>query len=188
MSEDMFHSAWIRTGSLEKGYVNDPKDSGGETNMGITVAVARAHGYQGAMKDLPPQTALDIAKQAYWDILSLDDVGVVSQRVADELFDIGFLAGIGIAGIFFQRALNVFSRPDLDAAHRPYAEVTEDGHLGKMSVYAFQQYMKVRAQNGEVVMLRALACQHGARFIDISRANPNDGEFVFGWFFNRITI
>ena len=30
---------------VEGGYVNDPSDSGGETNFGITVAVARQFGY-----------------------------------------------------------------------------------------------------------------------------------------------
>ena len=35
---------------VEGGYVNDPSDSGGETNYGITKHVARKYGYKGSMK------------------------------------------------------------------------------------------------------------------------------------------
>ena len=48
---------------VEGGYVNDPSDSGGETNFGITVAVARANGYVGCMLDLPRSVAFDIYSQ-----------------------------------------------------------------------------------------------------------------------------
>ena len=36
----------------EGGYTNNPNDKGGETNFGITVAVARAFGYTGPMTSM----------------------------------------------------------------------------------------------------------------------------------------
>ena len=42
-------------------YVNNPNDRGGATCWGITERVARAHGYQGDMRDLPRATALAIS-------------------------------------------------------------------------------------------------------------------------------
>ena len=50
---------------VEGGYTNDPSDSGGETCWGITIAVARANGYAGAMKDMPQQVAYDIYYKQY---------------------------------------------------------------------------------------------------------------------------
>ena len=50
----------------EGGYTNHPADRGGETNHGITAAVARANGYAGTMRDLPLDTALTIYRKLYW--------------------------------------------------------------------------------------------------------------------------
>ena len=53
---------------LEGGYVNDPKDPGGETNHGVTKKVAQSHkevlakeyGWDGTMKGLTKEMAAEI--------------------------------------------------------------------------------------------------------------------------------
>ena len=47
----------------EGGYVNHPADRGGPTCFGITEAVARAHGYRGAMRQLPRDEAVAIYRR-----------------------------------------------------------------------------------------------------------------------------
>ena len=47
-----FNRAFTELLGNEGGYSNNPNDPGGETNWGITLAVARANGYVGAMKDM----------------------------------------------------------------------------------------------------------------------------------------
>lgn len=74
----------------EGGYVNNPKDPGGETMWGVTARVARAYGYAGAMKDLPKATAKDIAKKLYWDPLQLD---TFDPRVSFQIFDANYNGG-----------------------------------------------------------------------------------------------
>lgn len=178
-----FDTAWAKTGALEDGYVNDPNDAGGETNHGITAAVARAHGYAGAMKDLPIATATAIAKAQYWDVMSLDDVAASSEAVAGELFDTGFMSGTSVAALFFQKALNLFNRVGQD-----YAEVAEDGHAGKLTAYAFAQFKAKRGAAADTVMLRALNSEQGAFLMDIGRKRAADEDFEFGWFLNRVVI
>lgn len=47
------------------GYSDDPSDSGGKTNHGITEKVARQSGYTGDMRDLSLQQAQDIYVNQY---------------------------------------------------------------------------------------------------------------------------
>jgi lysozyme family protein len=74
----------------EGGYVNDPRDPGGETMWGVTARVARAHGWTGGMKDLPRDTAKSIAKTVYWDPLRLDELDA---HVAFQMLDANYNGG-----------------------------------------------------------------------------------------------
>ena len=88
----------------EGGYVNNPKDPGGETNCGITKTVAAANGYAGDMRTMPKETAKGIYKKMYWDKLQCDQFPFV---VAFQLFDAGVNHGNSQAVKFLQRALSV---------------------------------------------------------------------------------
>ena len=64
-----FDKAFARTVGIEGGYSNDPDDSGGETNWGITKATAVAYGYTGPMRDMPRETAHGIYLNGWWRCL-----------------------------------------------------------------------------------------------------------------------
>jgi lysozyme family protein len=68
----------------EGSYSNNPADPGGETMWGITLRVARANGYTGAMRNLPQSTAKAIAKSEYWDKIHGDSF---PPQIAFQMFD-----------------------------------------------------------------------------------------------------
>ena len=88
----------------EGGFVDNPDDPGGATRWGITAAVARAHGYQGPMQDLPVAVARGIAKIAYWDAVKADQL---PEAVRYAVFDAAYHSGPGQAVRWLQRALGV---------------------------------------------------------------------------------
>lgn len=168
---------------IEGGYSNDPADSGGETNFGITVAVARAFGYMGPMRDMKRADAIAIYRERFWSSLALDSIQAVSVPLALELFDISVNLGPERAGTFLQRALNVLNN---SAAH--YPDVTVDGRVGPMTFAALRAYARHRGADGERVLLLALNALQGAWYIELAEKRPKDERFVFGWFAKRVSL
>lgn len=167
---------------VEGGYVDDPSDSGGETNFGITVAVARDWGYGGPMEHMPREVAYDIYVHKYWDALRLDDICDLSESIAHELADTGVNMGIGRAGTFLQESLNVFNRNEAD-----YQDIAEDGQVGPMTIRCLKAFLdKRKLVGGEKVMTRALNALQGAFYIDLCQRRKKDERFVYGWFANRV--
>lgn len=67
-----FERAFTKLLGHEGGYSNHPQDRGGETMWGVTVAVARASGYTGAMRSMPQSVAMAIYRKDYWDAMQAD--------------------------------------------------------------------------------------------------------------------
>lgn len=103
-----FHHAFEHVIKSEGGYVNDPHDHGGETNLGVTKkAWADYIGRQvqdGEMKALTRETVEPFYKRNYWDKCHCDDLpGGLDYAV----FDFAVNAGPGRAAKFLQRAVGV---------------------------------------------------------------------------------
>lgn len=105
----------------EGGYVNHPKDPGGETNFGITVRVARENGYLGDMRSIPMNVVESIYKRQYWDKVKADQM---PESVRYPLFDYAVNSGPGAAARALQRVLGV----------------TDDGIIGPMTLEAANKY------------------------------------------------
>jgi lysozyme family protein len=166
----------------EGGYVDHPDDRGGPTSFGITEAVARAHGYAGAMKQLPRDTAVSIYRRLYWLRPRFDEIAKQSARIASELFDTGVNMGPAVAITFLQRALTALNRSGKD-----YPDLTPDGRIGTVTLGALERFLTVRAKGiGETVLIRALEALQGERYLRLAERRPANEAFLYGWLANRI--
>lgn len=162
------------TVKAEGGYVHDPSDMGGETNYGITVATARANGYKGAMRDLPLQTAKDIYRNEY---LVKPGFSTLPSPIAAELFDTGVNMGPATATKFLQRAINALQGSGLAV----------DGKMGPATRNAVAVYLASRS-NAQDILLKALNCLQGVRYIELVEGNATQRKFINGWLANRVEI
>ena len=83
----------------EGGYVNHPKDPGGETNLGVTKRVYEEFGGTKDMKDLTVEDVAPIYKKGYWDKMKGDDLPTGLDLC---VFDFGVNAGPGRAAKYLQ--------------------------------------------------------------------------------------
>jgi lysozyme family protein len=135
----------------EGGYVNNPADPGGATNMGITQA------------DMPGQDmrALTVAQATtyylahYWKSLYSQ---IVDQSIASKLFDMGVLFGVGTAVKCLQGVLCV----------------SQDGNFGPDSLY----HLNVASQSATLGSYKTALLAHAGR---VATSNPKEIVFLVGW-------
>lgn len=99
-----FRQIFDRLIAHEGGYVNHPKDPGGETNWGITKRTAVANGYISAMKNMTREQAYAIYEKAFWQRYQCDQL---PPSVAYQFFDAVVNHGSGNASRMLQRAVGV---------------------------------------------------------------------------------
>jgi lysozyme family protein len=59
--------------------------------------------------------------------------------------------------------------------------------LGVASLAALQTFLSKRGAEGETVLLRAVNCLQGAKYIALAEQNAKDRRFVYGWIAQRIS-
>jgi lysozyme family protein len=165
----------------EKGYANNPNDTGGETMWGITIATARRNGYTGAMRELSRDQAFAIYMKEYVVAPGFMRIAAINVTIAAELVDSGVNCGPGRPGKWLQRALNLLNRQA-----KLFADLEVDGVLGQQTQLALLYVLGHRGIDGETVILRALNCLQGAYYMEITENRAANEEFFFGWMLNRV--
>lgn len=165
----------------EGGYVDHKDDRGGATAYGITEAVARENGYTGLMRDFKRDMAVAIYTRKYVNAPGFDKVYAISHLIGEEMVDTGVNMGAGIPGPWLQRILNA-----LNQQAQLFPDLVVDGQLGPATMAALRSVLSKRGKDGERVIVRALNCLQGARYLEITENRPANESFFFGWLLNRV--
>ena len=108
MAADNFEKCLKFTLQFEGGFVNNPKDPGGPTNLGVTQAtLSNFIGRQASIaevKALTPATVAPIYKLKFWDHVGGDNL---PEGVDLAVFDFGVHSGPSRGVIALQRALKI---------------------------------------------------------------------------------
>lgn len=118
----------------EGGYVNHPKDPGGETNLGVTKRVYDEWGGEKDMKDLTPDDVAPIYRENYWNRLKCDDLPSGLDFCA---FDWGVNSGTGRAAKALQKVVG--ANPDGAIGPKTLALIE-----GQDTEYMIQEFGKIR--------------------------------------------
>ncbi len=117
-----FERAVTRLFSMEGGFTDHPNDSGGATNMGITLrTLARWRGTDVTVEDVKNLTrreASDIYFNWYWKPLKCDLM--FQYQIAAAIMDVSILFGQEMSAIHAQRALQACG----------HGEIKDDGDIG----------------------------------------------------------
>ncbi len=121
----------------EGGYVNHPKDPGGETNKGVTKRVyenwcIEQDLFQKDMKDLKISDVAPIYKQNYWDRCKCDSL---PDGVDLCVFDFGVNAGTGRGARFLQKCVGAVA----------------DGAIGPNTLRQVDEWVAMRGEEDLIV-------------------------------------
>jgi len=140
----------------EGGYVNDPKDSGGETKFGITKRT-----YPNVdIKNLTIAEAEAIYKRDFWDRLKGDDIA--SDDVAYEIFDTAVNMGVRTSSKLAQMVIGAYP----------------DGIIGQKTLE------ELNGADVELFVAK-FKLSKVARYTYLAKKYPKNRKFFFGWI-NRV--
>ena len=139
----------------EGGYVNNPKDPGGMTNLGCTKTVWEEHcGHdvdEKAMRALTPDDVAPLYKRKYWDKVSGD---LLPTGLDYAVFDAAINSGPGRAAKWLQEVLGVKA----------------DGSIGPATLRAVEAYNP-----------QELIAQYNNKRLEFLESLPTFATFGRGW-------
>jgi lysozyme family protein len=159
-----FQAALAYTLENEGGYSDDPADSGGPTNLGLTLEDLRGSGLPATIetiRNLTPEQAAPIYEVRYWTPLLCAQI--TDNSVATAIFDIGVLRGIGVPPRYAQLVLNDYG-----------AKLAVDGVMGPLTLAALNLI-------GRKTFLGEYEMHVASGFQQIVLEHPSQEVFLRGW-------
>lgn len=174
MTHKQAFEAWVAHVLFwEGGYANNPNDSGGETNKGVTWATFQSVGplvlSVPTTRDVFLSLTDDQVKmfmKYYWDRSGAGKIAYAP--AAAMVAEIAWGSGAGIAGTSLQRVLNQVFGSGLD----------EDGSIGPLTIAA------ANAVPGAQLLAQLISYREWW-LNDLVRRRPKDENFIGGWM-NRL--
>lgn len=178
-----FQIAFKRTATNEGGYVNRTADRGGETYRGIARNKnpqwegwalidarkpaadfpANLEGYA-ALQEKYEQ----FFKAEYWDKVQGDQI--LSQGIANELFDSAVQFGFMTAGFFLQDSLNLLNKNG-----KLFPDMLTDGKIGPRTLKLTNEFPWPDA------LLKTMNGFQFMKYVGICRHDSTQEEFFHGW-------
>ena len=131
MSAENYHKCLELILHHEGGYVNHPKDPGGETNLGVTKRVYEEWGGTKEMVDLTVEDVAPIYEKNYWGRVKADDLPSGLDLC---VFDFAVNAGPGRAAKYLQSMIGT----------------TVDGGIGPNTLKAVYNYVEEVGVQGTI--------------------------------------
>ena len=174
--DDKYSAALSFVLSNEGGYVDDPHDLGGETNMGITASTMRRAYNDGLVKHANVKTltrseASAIYERYYWQPSHARDM---DSPLCTLHFDAAVNHGLGGAAKLLQRTINNYAaKAGLDIS------VDVDGTVGVKTLAALNVCIAYR---GNLTLICEIYCnQREDYFRAIVESRPNQSRYLKGW-------
>lgn len=176
---------------IEGGYVDDPDDRGGKTNLGITEATLQDAKRMGLVapdvdiKNITKTQAIKIYRAMFWDAVKADKLPAPIDLI---VFDCTVNHSPRLAGKLLQRALNTFSA-------LPALQV--DGIVGPRTLGAINRLVELDRQLNDVMpelgpsklindLARTILLKRARLFVDIAWNDQTQRKFLLGWLRRRV--
>ncbi len=162
----------LNTIAHEGGYVNDPDDLGGETNMGITHITWVKYGDGTPLKDIVIEQAMKVYDIQFYQKQLIDEVALIYPSLANNFFDASVNCGRCGATRILQQLINGYAK------EFGWESVEEDGYIGTQTLTGLTRVaFKIDDDEIENDWRTAL---HGY-YKSIVKNNPKLRKYLKGW-------
>ena len=186
-----FKRACEKTLRIEGGFVDNPNDRGGPTNLGVTLKTLnrwflRIHKRNADINDLKSITVSQ-AETLYFDLywrdkhLPCQAIAEWWEPMGEEVFDTAVHSGPERSAIFLQRTLNLLNRNE-----KVFDDLKVDAWAGSVTYDAMQAMDKL--PRGRERLLLGINVEQGAFLRDLALRDPRQEEFYGGWLLHRVQL